>query len=235
MGKNKKKKFAELESFENVFQPVLSDLLKGAYYLKGKWSRDHFRNDHKVILELGCGKGEYTVSMAEKYPSMNFIGMDIKGARLWTGARYAKEHHLRNVLFIRARIEFISSFFSENEISEIWLTFPDPQSKRRRNKKRLTGSLYLDMYRKFLQKEGVIHLKTDNKELFEYSRSLIVHNKFRIVQETDDLYNSDIPGVAREIKTFYENQFLEKGMKICYLAFSLNHGKKIEEPAGGNQ
>jgi tRNA (guanine-N7-)-methyltransferase len=230
LGKNKIKKFAELKSFGNVFQPGFGEIFSDDYYLKGKWRKSYFSNENPVILELGCGKGDYTVRLAEQYPSLNFIGIDIKGARIWTGARYAADNNLKNVAFIRARIEFITSFFARNEINEIWLTFPDPQLKKRRNKKRLTGSIFLGMYRQFLTDGGIIHLKTDNKDLFEYTRKLVLHNKFRLIYETEDLYKSDIKGAPRDIRTYYENQFLEKGMNIFYLSFSLTHDKEIKEP-----
>jgi tRNA (guanine-N7-)-methyltransferase len=219
-----------MKSFENVFQAGIQELFEHAFFLKGKWCKNYFGNNHPIVLELGCGKGEYTVKLAEQDPNINFIGMDIKGARIWTGARYAIDHNLKNVAFIRSRIEFIGSFFDRDEIHEIWLTFPDPQLKRKRNKKRLTGSLFLNMYREFLVDGGTVHLKTDNRELFEYTRSLLMHNHFRLHQETEDLYNSEISGPARDIRTYYENQFLEKGMKINYLVFSLNYGKEIKEP-----
>lgn len=223
------RKFTEMKSFINVFQPGIEELYKDDFFLKGKWCKDYFRNNHPIILELGCGKGEYTVRLAEKDPNINFIGMDIKGARIWTGARYAIDHRLNNVVFIRSRIEFVNSFFDRDEIHEIWLTFPDPQLKRKRNKKRLTGSLFLNMYRQFLADRGIVHLKTDNRELFEHTRNLLNYNQLRLLQETEDLYNSEITGPAKEIRTYYENQFLEKGMKINYLAFSLNHEKEIKE------
>ena len=233
LGKNKIRKFAELKSFGNVFQPGFNEIFRDSYCLKGKWRENYFRNDYPVVLELGCGKGEYTVSLAERYPSQNFIGMDIKGARIWTGARYAVDHDLKNVAFIRTHIEFITLFFAKNEINEIWLTFPDPQLKKRRNKKRLTCPVFLEMYRQFLADGGIIHLKTDNRSLFEYTRKLVFYNEFKIRRETEDLYRSDITGTAKDIKTYYENQFLDKGMNIFYLSFSFNHDKKIEElPAG---
>lgn len=223
------RKFAEMRSFVNVFQPEVEELYKHAFYLKGKWCNDYFRNKNPIVLELGCGKGEYTIKLAEQDPNTNFIGMDIKGARIWSGASYAIDHNLNNVAFIRSRIEMINSFFDPDEINEIWLTFPDPQLKRRRNKKRLTGSLFLQMYRQFLRADGTVHLKTDNRELFEYTRSLVTYNHFRLLQETEDLYNSEISGPARDFRTYYENQFLEKGMKIYYLKFCLGHEKEIEE------
>lgn len=220
-----------MKTFENVFQPGIEELYQHGFILKGKWRENYFRNDHPVVLELGCGKGEYTVKLAEQNPKSNYIGIDIKGARIWTGARYAIDHNLNNVAFIRSRVEFINSFFDRDEINEIWLTFPDPQLKRRRNKKRLTGSVFLQMYIRFLTDGGTVHLKTDNEEMYEYTRSLIAYNHFKILQGTTDLYSSDIYGPARDIRTYYENQFLKKGMKIFYLAFSLKHEKEIKEPS----
>jgi tRNA (guanine-N7-)-methyltransferase len=229
LGKNKIRKFAELNMFRNVFQPEPDEVLRNSYHLKGKWRESYFGNNNPVILELGCGKGEYTVSLAELYPEKNFIGVDIKGARIWSGARYAIEKDIKNAVFIRTRVEFITSFFDENEIDEIWLTFPDPQFKRRSAGKRLTSPFFLDIYRKFLKDEGVIHLKTDNRELFEYTKKLAGNYGFRIHSITEDLYKSDITGAATEIKTYYEQQFLEKGMNIFYLSFSFNNEKKIEK------
>jgi tRNA (guanine-N7-)-methyltransferase len=233
LGKNKIRKFTELNSFSNVFQPGLNEILRDSFWLKGKWCESYFRNDNPVILELGCGKGEYTISLAEQNPGINFIGIDIKGSRIWTGAKYATDHNLRNVAFIRTRAEFITSFFSKDEIDEIWLTFPDPQLKRKRNKKRLTAPLFVEMYRRFLKEEGIIHLKTDNRELFDYTREFLVNNRFRIHFITEDLYHSDIGGAPKEIKTYYEKQFLEKGMNIFYLSFSFDNDKKNEEPQAG--
>ncbi len=233
MGKNKIRKFIELNSFKNVLQPRLDEIFRSPFRLKGKWCEAYFGNDYPVILELGCGKGEYTVSLAERYPLLNFIGVDIKGSRIWTGARYAIDHDLRNVAFIRTRIEFITSFFSNDEVDEIWLTFPDPQLKRKRNRKRLTAPLFLEMYRQFLKVGGIIHLKTDNRELFEYTRDLALKNSFRIHCITENLYSSEIEDAAKEIKTYYEKQFLDKGMNIYYISFSFDHGKKIEESLAG--
>lgn len=233
MGKNKISRFIELDSFKNVIQPGLDEIFNTPFRLKGKWRKEYFRNNYPVILELGCGKGEYTVSLAERYPLANFIGVDIKGARIWVGARYAIDHCLNNVAFIRTRVEFIGSFFSINEIDEIWLTFPDPQLKRKRNKKRLTAPVFLEMYSQFLKREGIIHLKTDNRELFDYTRDLALKNKFRIHNITENLYSSEIDGAAKEIKTYYERSFLDKGMNIYYISFSLEHDKKIEESSEG--
>jgi len=231
VGKAKLIKFAEMKTFKNVFQPGFEDIFENTFSLKGKWNKIYFKNKNPIILELGCGKGEYTTGLAERYPEMNFIGMDIKGARIWTGARYAIEKKLGNIAFVRSRIEFVHSLFGRDEIREIWLTFPDPQVKKRRNKKRLTGSRFLKLYQQFLIDQGIIHLKTDSTDLFEYTIKLIKHNHFNLINSTDDLYNSCITGPMIDIQTFYEKQFLDQGLKIYYLAFILNHGKEIEEPA----
>jgi len=230
VGKAKLTKFSEIKTFNNVFQPGLEEVVNQKFYFKGKWNEKYFRNKNPIILELGCGKGEYTAGMAELNHGMNFIGVDIKGARIWTGAKYAHEHQLDNVAFIRTHIEFVHYLFDRNEIREIWLTFPDPQVRKRRNKKRLNGARFLRLYQQFLIDQGIIHLKTDNKDLYEYSKKLIRHNQLKIIYSTDDLYASDITGPVRDIQTFYEKQFLEQGLKIHYLAFKLDHAKEIEDP-----
>jgi tRNA (guanine-N7-)-methyltransferase len=180
-----------------------------------------FNNDHPVLLELGCGKGEYTVGLARQYPGKNFIGVDIKGARIWKGAKIANEGGLENVAFLRTRIEFIESFFGPAEIDEIWITFPDPQLKKRRNKKRLTGPLFLNHYRTFLKDRGVVHLKTDNDVLFRYTARLARHNGLEILAETGDLYHSAILDELLSIQTTYEKLFLSEGSNINYIAFRL--------------
>lgn len=230
MSKAKLTRFAEIKTFNNVFQPGFEEVYNQAFYLKGKWNKIYFRNKNPIILELGCGKGEYTTGMAELNRGINFIGVDIKGARIWTGAKYAYGNQLDNIAFVRTRIEFVHSLFDKDEIREIWLTFPDPQVKRRRNKKRLTGARFLRLYQQFLIDQGIIHLKTDNRDLYEYSKRLIQYNKMRIVYSTEDLYASDITGPVRDIQTYYEKQFLEQGLKIHYLAFKLDHAKEIKQP-----
>ncbi|HEX2395391.1 MAG TPA: tRNA (guanosine(46)-N7)-methyltransferase TrmB [Bacteroidales bacterium] len=232
MTKKKLQRFAEMEDFANVVQPPFADVFGKDYYLKGNWHPLEFKNDNPIILELGCGKGEYTIELARRNPDKNFIGVDIKGSRIWRGARTALSEKLGNVRFLRTRIEVINSFFSMNEVSEIWITFPDPQLKKKR--KRLTSSRFLARYAGFLHDRGLVHLKTDNKVLYEYTLRLAEINRFEIRLKTDDLYHSVINDEILEIKTFYEKGFLEQGMNINYLCFSLPHETKIQEPADEN-
>jgi tRNA (guanine-N7-)-methyltransferase len=230
VSKAKLAKFAEMRTFGNVFQPAFEEVSRSNFHLKGQWNKIYFKNQNPVVVELGCGKGEYTTGLAEKYPEINFIGVDIKGARIWTGAKYALEKELNNVAFVRTCIEFVHSLFDRDEIREIWLTFPDPQAKKKRNKKRLTGSRFLKLYQQFLINQGIIHLKTDHSDLFKYTIRLIKHNHLNLICSTTDFYNSGINGPMRDIQTFYEKQFLDRGLKVYYLAFKLDHEKEIEEP-----
>lgn len=230
MGKNKLRKFAEMKTFPNVFQPFLEEIMHQPFHLKSQWNSLYFGNEHPLILELGCGRGEYTIGLAEARPHQNFIGVDIKGARIWQGARYALEHHLKNVAFVRTRIEFISAFFGPNEVDEIWLTFPDPQEKKRRAKKRLTGSRFLNAYRNFLKPEGKIHLKTDNPILYNYTLRLLEFNGQKPEASTEDLYHSSLRKEAGEIKTYYENMFLAEGKRIHYIRFTLKPAYAYAEP-----
>ncbi|MBL7112369.1 MAG: tRNA (guanosine(46)-N7)-methyltransferase TrmB [Bacteroidales bacterium] len=223
-------KFSEMETFTNVFQPGFEEVYQKDFRLKGLWNGKYFKNAHPIILELGCGKGEYAVGLARAYPQCNFIGVDIKGARIWTGAKMAVGEDIKNVAFVRSRIEFIESFFGKDEIDEIWITFPGPQLKKRRNKKRLTGSRFLTMYRNFLKKDGLVHLKTDNEVMFSYTWELVKINNFELISATNDLYESDFTGPARDIQTFYEKQFLVEGLNIHYLQFRINHDDPIREP-----
>jgi len=197
--------------------------------MKGKWCRDVFGNDHALILELGCGKGEYTVGLARSFPNQNYIGLDIKGARIWTGASVANDEGLSNVAFLRTRIDFVNSFFAKNEVDEIWITFPDPQEKRRRLKKRLPGAHFLNSYRAFLKDGGRIHLKTDNLQLYKDTLELINYNKLEVIQHSSDIYNEDWNDERVSIQTYYERIFLSKGTKINYLCFRLPGGKEIRE------
>lgn len=222
MGKNKLRRFAENKTFQHLIQPEFNEVFNTDYALKHTWATEYWKNKQAIVLELGCGKGEYTVQLASKFPDKNFIGIDIKGARLWRGAKTALEKSLKNVAFIRSRIEFLSSFFGAQEISEIWITFPDPQKEGRRTKKRLTSSRFLNLYRKILIHGGIIHLKTDSKELYDYTKELLVHNKHTIITDTTDLYNSGLENDILSIKTFYEQKYLEQGKAITYLKFSLN-------------
>jgi len=219
-----------MKTFTNVFEPGFEEVYQKDFRLKGLWNKMFFKNAHPIIIELGCGKGEYTIGLAKEYPHCNFIGVDIKGARIWTGAKMALGEKISNVGFVRSRIEFIESFFGKDEVDEIWITFPDPQLKKRRNKKRLTGSRFLALYRNFLKKDGLIHLKTDNEVMFLYTWDLIKLNNFELISGTNDLYGSDFTGLARDIQTFYEKQFLEEGLKIHYLQFRINHDDPIQEP-----
>src|SRR5690554_1245407 len=188
MAKNKLTKFAEMATYENVFQMPYEKLKDEGFPIKGRW-HTFFKNDNPIILELGCGKGEYAVGLAGKFPNRNFIGIDIKGARMWTGATQALNDNLNNVAFIRTNIELINNFFSEGEISEIWITFPDPQMKK--TNKRLTSTRFMKEYSKILTKDGVIHLKTDSNFLYSYTKEMIEVNNLQILFDTIDLYNSD--------------------------------------------
>jgi tRNA (guanine-N7-)-methyltransferase len=229
MAKKKLQRFAEMETFINVIQPAFKEVFGKDYLLKGLWGKEIFHNENPIVLELGCGKGEYTTGMAGMFPLKNFIGVDIKGSRMWKGARFALTAQLKNVAFLRTRIEVIGSFFGPGEIDEIWFTFPDPQMKKKR--KRLTSSRFLNNYRKFLKKDGLIHLKTDNSILYQYTLELVEKNKLCLLIHTSDLYGSKTDNDMLEIKTFYESQFLNKGMKISYLCFELPHDKEIQEIA----
>lgn len=227
-GKRKLEHFAEMKTFPHVFEPSLEEVFNTAYHLKGNWSEKVFENGNPITLELGCGKGEYTVGMAEKFPNRNFIGIDIKGARMWRGAKTVLEKGMKNAAFLRTRIEFITSCFGENEIDEIWITFPDPQMKDRREKKRLTGPLFIERYARFLKPEGLIHLKTDSDFFYDFSLNEARRNGYNILAHTDNLYQENIESLDTttqeilSIKTHYEKLFTAKGHKIHYLKFKLN-------------
>ena len=230
MGKDKLQRFAENKTFENLFQPSYDEVLNKDYKLKGKWNKIYFKNTNPVILELGCGKGEYTIALSQKYKNKNFIGIDIKGARLWRGAKTAIENNFKNVAFLRTRIEFITSFFAINEVSEIWITFPDPQMRKRRAKKRLTSSRFLGHYQEFLTDNGIINLKTDNDLLYNYTKALLEKNNLKIIKSTNDLYSEDFVDDILSVKTFYEKQFLSTDKNINYIKFELPKNIKIQEP-----
>jgi tRNA (guanine-N7-)-methyltransferase len=229
LGKKKLVRFRELGSLEKVFQPPLEEIFQKNYHLKGRWKKEVFGNDYPLVLELGCGKGEYTTGLARKYPTMNFMGLDIKGARMWTGARTARDEGLGNVAFLRTRIDFINSFFARDEIEEIWITFPDPQEKRRRMKKRLPGALFLNKYREILKDGGKVHLKTDNRELSLDTQEMVRYNDLTLVRHSDDVYSEDWEDETVSIQTYYEKIFLTEGIKINYICFRLPAGKKIKE------
>lgn len=218
MGKKKLAKFAELLTFQHVFQISSTELLKGeGFDLKGKWNTHFFKNANPIVLELGCGKGEYTVQLAKNYPEKNFIGVDIKGARIWTGAKESHQKELKNVAFIRTNIEMIEHFFALNEVSEIWLTFPDPQMKK--TTKRLTATNFIQNYLTFLKPHGVIHLKTDSQFMFSYTLEMVKQNKFPIITQNEDIYAAQNTDEILNIKTYYEQQWLERGLKIKYISF----------------
>ena len=229
MGKGKLGKFEEMKTFNNVFQIPFDQVFRSDFHLKNHWADRHFGNDHPIVLELGCGKGEYALGLAQILPGKNFIGVDIKGVRIWTGAKKALEEGIANVAFVRSMIYFVDSLFGCNEVDEIWLTFPDPQLKKRQNKKRLTASRYLNTYRKFLRDGGRIHLKTDNLILYGYTLDLIRFNNLPLEYATEDLYGGHEEKIAHGIQTFYEKKFLAEGLPIYYLRFRLPSGKIIRE------
>lgn len=223
MAKRKLKKFAEVNTFNNCFFLSYEASKAEGLPLKGKWHSDYFKNNNPIVLELGCGKGEYTVGLAQRFPNKNFIGADVKGNRIWTGAKAAIENNMSNVAFIRTRIDFIDSCFAENEVDEIWITFPDPQPQKTRVRNRLTNMMFINRYKKFLKKNGSIHLKTDNEPFYDYTREVISENNFQLMDATNNLYaDTTIRNEAlTSIKTYYEKKFSEMGFNICYLQFQL--------------
>jgi len=217
---NKLQKFAEFKEFQNCSHLPFEEIQHG-YPLKGSWHSDFFKNNNPIVLELGCGRGEYTIGLAKNNPDKNYIGVDIKGNRIWTGAKFATENKLNNVAFIRTRIDFIEHCFSANEVDEIWITFPDPQPTKPRIRKRLTNPLFLNRYFKFLKPNGIIHLKTDNTGFYEYTLEVIQEQNFELLYSTPDLYTYNPSGKKEltEIQTFYENLFSAKGEKIKYCSW----------------
>jgi tRNA (guanine-N7-)-methyltransferase len=229
VGKNKLSKFADMATYRHVVQVSYKQLQSEVFEYKGKWSEKFFGNNHPLILELGCGKGEYTVKLARHDPEINFIGIDIKGARMWKGATQAQDLALPNVGFLRAHIEDIPLLFSLNEVAEIWLTFPDPQMKKTR--KRLTATNFIDNYRSVMVPDGIVHLKTDSNFMYRYTRAMVNENHFEVIDETDDLYHSELLNDVLSIQTFYEKQWLDRGLTIKYLSFRLNHQDLLIEPS----
>ena len=236
MGHDKLRKFAENETFSCLLQPSAQELLADGYFnlrdhtVKGRWN-ERFGNSNPIVLELGCGKGEYTIALAERDPGRNYIGVDIKGARLWKGAKYATEHALPNVAFLRTRVEFITAFFAPGEVSEVWLTFSDPQYRSENS--RLCSPLFLERYRSFLKPGGIVHLKTDSRFLHEYARAVCAANNLQVLSCTQDLYNQqvEVQPVVREVQTFYEQLFLEQGYPITYLSFVIDHEGAYVSPS----
>ncbi len=234
MGKNKLKKFREMETIECVYQYPFGLLRETGFPMKGKWREEVFRNSGPIVLELGCGKGEYTVGLARRYPDKNFIGVDIKGARMHSGACDARDNGLKNVAFLRTSIELLDRFFSEGEVDEIWITFPDPQMKKVR--KRLTGTTFMALYRKVMKPSGRINLKTDSPFLYTYTSLMARLNSFPILADSPDLYDTAAPHAAsldpalREIRTYYERQWLARGLTIKFLSFLLPPEGPLEEP-----
>ncbi len=223
MPKNKRKKFAEMAHFKNVFQPPVLDIMSNDFVLKGYWNEKFFKNNNNITLELACGRGEYSIALARKFPNRNFIGIDFKGARLYQGAKIALDEGLHNVAFVRTRIEFVHRFFKENEIEEIWIIYPDPQPKKER--KRLTSPRFLKLFGQIMKPNSLIHLKTDNEELFDYTLEIIQKQNCRTVFATRDLYQSEMKykDIAM-VKTYYETLFENAGQRAKYICFSLQNG-----------
>ena len=241
MGKGKLAKLADMETYENVFQYPYSVVEHVPFEMQGHWHEQYFHNDNPIVLELGCGKGEYTVELAKLYPDMNFIGVDIKGARMWTGATQAIKEGLKNVAFLRTNIEIIERFFSQDEVQEIWLTFSDPQMKNPR--KRLTSTYFMERYRKFLVDGGIIHLKTDSNFLFTYTSYMVEKNSLPVIFKTEDLYHlEDLENLGTigdlgnldpkvlSIQTYYESMWIARGLNIKYMKWQLPRTGVLEEP-----
>lgn len=228
MGKNKLKKFAEMKEFACALEYPREELLREGFPYRGSWNDGFFHRSGPIVVELGCGKGEYTVGLAKSDPSRNFIGVDIKGARIWRGAKTVEEEQIPNAAFLRTEIENIEAFFAPGEVEEIWITFPDPQMQKTR--KRLTSTRFLSHYRNILGDNGVISLKTDSPFLYEYTRRLVKLNGFEVITDTDDLYGSGNADPVSSIKTFYEQQWLSRGKKIKLLSFRLPAEGELLEP-----
>ena len=220
--KNKLKRFKENETFANVFQPSREEVVGGEFPLKGKWRSDFFKNDNPVVLELGCGKGEYSVGLAKLNPNKNFIGIDIKGARFWRGAKTAIEENMSNVAFVRTQIELIEHCFAKDEVDEIWITFPDPQIKYKRTKHRMTNATFLENYKKVLKPNGLMHLKTDSEFMHGYTLGLLHGAGHEVIYANHNVYkNEGAPEEVTSIQTFYEGQYLEINKAITYIQFRI--------------
>lgn len=232
MGKDKLRRFKENETFRCMVQPMFEEVWQKDYKLKGRWREDFFKNDNPIVLELGCGRGEYTVGLARLYPDKNFIGVDVKGARMWRGAKSATDEGLDNAAFLRTRIEFISSMFAKGEVDEVWITFADPQLKKGRAIKRLTSTRFLKMYSGFLKESGTVNLKTDSDHLHNYTRAVVAHNNLREIIVDTDIYNStqELSKDITSLQTTYEAKFLKLDKNITFLKFSLEGKTEFEEP-----
>jgi tRNA (guanine-N7-)-methyltransferase len=229
MGKNKLQKFSEMDTFSNVFQYPFGKLRdSGGFPLKGRWNDDYFLNNQPIVLELGCGRGEYTVGLGGLFPDKNFIGIDIKGARIWAGAKEAVEKKMKNIAFLRTDIGLITDFFDKGEVAEIWLTFPDPQMKK--VNKRLTGTRFINIYNQILANDGMIHLKTDSHFMFTYTMEMIKANDFKVNVCTENLYNEGFTDNILGIKTYYEQQWIDRGLNIKYIQFIPSQCQKLVEP-----
>ena len=235
MSKGKLEKFAMIKAYRNCVEPTMEEVMKTGIHLKGKWNSEFFKNNNPITVELACGGGEYTVGMAEMYPDRNFIGVDIKGNRIWKGATKAIDKKLNNVGFLRTRIDFIANCFAKNEVDEIWITFPDPQKNKNRRRKRLTNKLFLTRYKEFLKPDGKMRLKSDSTFFYEFTKEIISEKNLEVLFDCDDIYNKYIPQnpnsqLTKELslKTFYENMWLESGKTIKYIEYNLAN-LKIEK------
>lgn len=220
MGKNKLARFAENETFELLFQHTDFNIREEVFALKGNWHRDFFKNDNPIILEVGCGRGEYTLALAERNPQCNYIGIDRKGARLWRGCKTATENQMPNVAFVRCKIEDIEYFFAPKEVSEVWVTFPDPQPKKER--RRLTSPRYVESYNRLLRPNGLVHLKTDSRLLYEYTLEQIELNHWKLEENIEDVYQTPCDEILTSVQTFYEKMWLAEKSLISYIRFSPN-------------
>ncbi len=228
MGKGKLEKFADMATYQHVFEYPYSVADNVPFDMKGKWNKSFFKNDNPIVLELGCGRGEYTVGLGRRFGDKNFIGVDIKGARMWTGATESLRNSMTNVAFLRTNIEIIDRFFAPGEVSEIWLTFSDPQMKKAT--KRLTSTYFMERYRHFLKPGGLIHLKTDSKFMFTYTKYMIEENNLPVEFITEDLYGSGLDDDILGIRTYYEQQWLDRGLSIKYIKFRLPQDGQLREP-----